>query len=210
MTDESLIILYKWMREMLSNKTKLASAAILILLMQYPLLAGVNDIFDEYLLNTNRMQLRTLGSDEQLSSICSSLSSGHPIKKTFCDPTNKPVLPNSLQMMVKRLGVLPVGDYRKTQHVDHTALARPEVTWFLSPQNEGSNVSMRFVRGEQYAEIVVDNKQDQHNKIYLVSFRQPCNDSSIGCTANDLLTQAVEDNWISVTLFQAENINTAQ
>ncbi len=153
---------------------------------------------------------------KQLAKVCQSLAEQHPIKRTFCNQQNRPVLPTSLSMMVERLGLQPAkqGSMPKIS----MALAAksspslssgslfPQEILFQSKYGDPVSVSMKFVRGEQFVKIMVaSNSQHPQTEAFLVSFRQPCNDSDIGCTTGDLLTAALEDNWISITVFRAKN-----
>ena len=78
-------------------------------------------------------------------------------------------------------------------------------------------IAMGFVRGEQFAEILVanldangapmqvaDNNGNMINDvaIYLVAFKQACNAKPEGCMPGELLTPAVESNWTEFTVYQ--------
>ncbi|SMF69691.1 hypothetical protein [Pseudobacteriovorax antillogorgiicola] len=83
-------------------------------------------------------------------------------------------------------------------------------------------VAMGFVRGEQFAEIIVVNQNEDGTpamlndsngqptikdvSLFLVGFKQACNFRDGGCNAGELLTSAVESNWVEFTLYQDEDL----
>lgn len=68
-------------------------------------------------------------------------------------------------------------------------------------------VAMGFVRGEQFAEVLVANDNGASNPdLFLVAFKQACNSEPEGCSAGELLTSAVESNWTEFTLYQDEDL----
>ena len=83
-------------------------------------------------------------------------------------------------------------------------------------------VAMGFVRGEQFAEVIVVNLDAQGQPImlpdstgaltikdvslFLVAFKQACNARPEGCNAGELLTPAVESNWTEFTVYQDEDL----
>ncbi len=67
-------------------------------------------------------------------------------------------------------------------------------------------VAMGFVRGSQLVELIAHDPQANELRFYLVRFLQDCNGSSSGCTAGDLLTPAVENEWRSVTVYEDEDV----
>jgi hypothetical protein len=77
-------------------------------------------------------------------------------------------------------------------------------------QNDGSFiqdpgfVAMGFVRGEQFVEIAAHDPQADQINFYLVRFTQACNAG--GCTAGDLLTPDVENNWTGYTVYEDEDL----
>ena len=66
-------------------------------------------------------------------------------------------------------------------------------------------VGLGFVRGDQFAEIVVRDRNRNRLSFFLVMFEQACNATN-SCTNGDLLTPAVESNWTSVTLYNEEDL----
>ncbi len=82
-------------------------------------------------------------------------------------------------------------------------------------------IAMGFVRGEQFAEILVANLDANGNPlqvadndgnmindvaIYLIAFKQACNAKPEGCLPGELLTPAVESNWTEFTVYQDEDL----
>lgn len=69
-------------------------------------------------------------------------------------------------------------------------------------------VALGFARGDQFAEIVVRDRNRNQLTFFLVVFEQACN--ATACTNGDLLTPAVESNWTQVTLYNEDDLkNTA-
>ncbi|NRA62853.1 MAG: hypothetical protein HRU19_00135 [Pseudobacteriovorax sp.] len=179
---------------------------------------------------------------EQTAAICKRLEgkpATHPIKRTFCDPNNDPVLPTSLQMMQDRMGLrVPVINNRNQNGAapnpgfavqghssslvgQFVSSINPRVIIFNAVEPSANQdfdtrafVAMGFVRGEQFAEIIVGQNDSDPNtfdpnedpEFFLVAFKQACNDAPGGCTPGDLLTPAVESNWTSVTVYEDEDI----
>ena len=60
-------------------------------------------------------------------------------------------------------------------------------------------VATAFSRGEQVVEIVALDPTTYDYNFYLLRFEQPCNRT--GCTPLDLLTERIERDWTSLTLY---------
>jgi mono/diheme cytochrome c family protein len=69
--------------------------------------------------------------------------------------------------------------------------------------------ALAFTRGEQFSEVVVIGKDGEFN-FYLVRFDQECNDNPQGCSAGDLLTDAIERDWRNVTLYDEASLANTQ
>ena len=75
------------------------------------------------------------------------------------------------------------------------------------PADSTNFIAMGFVRGEQFAEILVANDNGASNPdLFLVAFKQACNATPEGCSAGELLTPAVESNWTEFTVYQDEDL----
>lgn len=61
-------------------------------------------------------------------------------------------------------------------------------------------VAMGFVRGDQFAEIIARDSNNNALDFYLARFKQACNANN-SCTPGDLLTPAVESNWTDFTIY---------
>lgn len=69
-------------------------------------------------------------------------------------------------------------------------------------------VVMGFVRGDQFVELVVSDRVTNDIQFFLFTFKQACNLTN-SCTIGELLTPAVESNWIDFTVYSQNNlINT--
>ncbi|MFZ2652815.1 MAG: c-type cytochrome [Burkholderiaceae bacterium] len=62
-------------------------------------------------------------------------------------------------------------------------------------------VAMGFVRGDQFAEIIAHDPTSGALDFYLARFTQACNNTVNGCTPGDLLTPAVESNWLTFQIY---------
>lgn len=58
-----------------------------------------------------------------------------------------------------------------------------------------------FTRGEQFVELIVRDNVDLALRFYVLAFRQACNDRPEGCLPGDLLTPAIESEWLETTLY---------
>lgn len=61
---------------------------------------------------------------------------------------------------------------------------------------------MGFARGEQLVELMAFDPIAEDLNFYLLLFEQACNDTEEGCSAADLVTPAVEENWSRWTVYQ--------
>jgi len=66
-------------------------------------------------------------------------------------------------------------------------------------------VAMGFVRGDQFAEVVTSDRNTGELTFYLVTFKQACNLTD-SCVPGDLLTPAVESNWIEYTVYSQTDL----
>jgi len=66
-------------------------------------------------------------------------------------------------------------------------------------------VAMGFVRGDQFAEIAASDPVTGELTFYLVTFKQACNLTD-SCTPGDLLTPAIESNWVSYTVYSQTDL----
>lgn len=97
-----------------------------------------------------------------------------------------------------------------------TSSINPRVI-MMTPDNLGNNnanvdaVVMGFVRGEQFAEIIV-TKNDANNdgaqdlEVFLIAFKQACNSRPDGCSPGELLTPMIESDWTSFTMYDDEDL----
>jgi hypothetical protein len=67
-------------------------------------------------------------------------------------------------------------------------------------------VAFAFSRGEQQVELMVRDRIDHELRFYLLTYRQPCNDSETGCNPGDLLTPDTEVNWTQTTLYDERDL----
>lgn len=67
-------------------------------------------------------------------------------------------------------------------------------------------VAMGFVRGDQFVEIAAADRTTNVINFYLVSFKQACNVND-SCTTGQLLTPAIESNWVDVTVYDDADLS---
>jgi 5-methylcytosine-specific restriction endonuclease McrA len=68
-------------------------------------------------------------------------------------------------------------------------------------------VIMGFVRGEQFAEIIINSPTGP--EFFLAGFKQACNSKPEGCNAGELLTPAIESNWTEFSLYHEDEIKNS-
>jgi len=66
-------------------------------------------------------------------------------------------------------------------------------------------VASGFTRGDQFVEVVVQDRNRNRLSFFLVAFEQACN-AAKSCGFGDLLTPAIETNWTQVTLYNEEDL----
>ncbi len=78
----------------------------------------------------------------------------------------------------------------------------PRVILFTPPNGNPipNLVALGFVRGDQFAEVIAGDSNNNTLDFYIVRFKQACNATN-SCTPGDLLTPAVESNWTEFTLY---------
>lgn len=68
-----------------------------------------------------------------------------------------------------------------------------------------------FLRGEQFVELMGYDPVKSDLNLYLLRFRQACNDKAEGCGLSDLVTPSIEQDWTSYTLAQDRDlVNTPE
>lgn len=68
-------------------------------------------------------------------------------------------------------------------------------------------MALAFARGEQFAELLATDDQEERINFYVVGFRQACNAQAEGCTPGDLLSESIESSWSEVTLYDASDLS---
>lgn len=66
--------------------------------------------------------------------------------------------------------------------------------------------ALAFARGEQFVELLAKDPASNALSFYVVGFRQACNDAPGGCSAGDLLTPAIEQDWTELTLYDEQDL----
>lgn len=121
----------------------------------------------------------------------------------------QPTSLNNLQVM---LGIDPLqSKFVFTGHSSslvarNTSAINPRLILFRIDAQDDNFVTMGFVRGEQFVEIIVNNGAPNTPDFFLGVFKQACNDQPKGCSIGELLTPAVESNWTGFTLYQDEDL----
>jgi 5-methylcytosine-specific restriction endonuclease McrA len=68
-------------------------------------------------------------------------------------------------------------------------------------------VIMGFVRGEQFAEIIINSPTGP--EFFLAGFKQACNSKPEGCNPGELLTPAIESGWTEFSLYHEDEIKNS-
>jgi 5-methylcytosine-specific restriction endonuclease McrA len=68
-------------------------------------------------------------------------------------------------------------------------------------------VIMGFVRGEQFAEIIINSPTGP--EFFLAGFKQACNSKAEGCSPGELLTPAIESGWTEFSLYHEDEIKNS-
>jgi hypothetical protein len=69
-------------------------------------------------------------------------------------------------------------------------------------------VAMGFVRGEQFVEVVGHDAVSGDLNFYLVRFEQRCSYDAAGCGLADLLTEQIEHDWTTYSVYDQEDLET--
>jgi hypothetical protein len=76
---------------------------------------------------------------------------------------------------------------------------------FIQPRMASEEmVMLAYARGEQFAEVVVQDRAEGEFQFYVVSFEQDCN--ADGCTHGDLLTETAEVGWKNLNVYAEEDL----
>jgi hypothetical protein len=150
--------------------------------------------------------------EEQMQIICQrNQGKTNVVITQFCQNNVRPAslieLQNALGLNVAQDGVPFVFTGHSSSLVaKFTSAVNPRAIIFSSTGQDLNYVAMGFVRGEQFAEVIVNNGQPDTADYFLVSFKQACNDTPEGCSVGELLTPAIESNWTSFTLYQDDDL----
>jgi mono/diheme cytochrome c family protein len=131
------------------------------------------------------------------------------VRDLFCGPTparftSLVELERALQLDAEHLGGLTglaVTAHSTALGIRSVSAINPRVLLLCLEFESVELVVLGFTRGEQLVELVVRDRDDKELRFYVVSFSQACNDSARGCLPGDLLTEAVEQDWLEVTLY---------
>ena len=88
-----------------------------------------------------------------------------------------------------------------------TTTINPRALIFTPPtgaQTPGLTV-MGYVRGDQFVELVTSDRVTNELQFFLVTFKQQCSVTH-SCTPGDLLTPAVESNWIEYNVYSQDDL----
>lgn len=146
--------------------------------------------------------------EEQRKIVC-----GRPgkdrVRQLFCGP-NPPDI-RSLKDLQAKLG-LASSNFVFTGHSSSlvgrfTSAINPRLIIFNSGNGASAPmVTLGFVRGEQFAELISRDPSTNKLNFFLLRFKQDCNDRQGGCNNGELLGAAIESNWREITLFEDEDI----
>ncbi|MFW7380779.1 MAG: c-type cytochrome [Oligoflexus sp.] len=150
--------------------------------------------------------------EKQLQIICSrNQGKTNRVITAFCVDNIRPKslieLQNALGLNVAENNVpFAITGHSSSLVAKFTSAINPRAIIFTANGQDNNYVVMGFVRGEQFAEIVVNNGQPNTPDYFLVAFTQACNAKPEGCNPGDLLTPEIESNWTGFTLYQDEDL----
>lgn len=128
----------------------------------------------------------------------------------FC--ARKPPSIETLMDLRRALGVDRPADEQGFAVTGHsTALSsrgvsaiNPRIIFINRPTMDQELVMLAYARGEQFAEVVVRDRNEEELQFYLLSYEQDCNEG--GCTPGDLLTEEAEVGWKNVNVYAEEDL----
>ncbi|HEX6241342.1 MAG TPA: hypothetical protein VFZ61_10630, partial [Polyangiales bacterium] len=146
-----------------------------------------------------------------------------PVRDLFCNP-DEPAI-TGLRQLQHRLGFdvvpkdipddvavmrMPDPDAQLDQVVfmGHSTALSGHIVSPINPRVLlfGPNLFMAFQRGVQQVELAALDRNDYAVNLYLVTFRQACNQRPEGCKPGDLYTLSVERDWQDVRIEDAEDL----
>ena len=167
--------------------------------------------------------------DDMISRLCfqvdtNSLSEYDRVRQYFCQENYEPIdslkslqsalglaIPDSLSPDIGsngKLGVSPgwaITGHSTSLVSRFVSPINPRVILFSALNEDGSvaedYVSMGFVRGDQFVEIVSREPRTGSLKFFLIAFKQACN-TDHSCDIKDLQTELVENNWTSINVIE--------
>lgn len=190
-------------------------------------------IFDNFNASNSTLLTEPLAGfpegQQQIDILCSRLQAANAqnvVRDTFCG-TTRPTI-TSLKELQSALGlgfVNPNATGRRNNGrqgnpaftlVGHssslvarlTSAINPRALIFTPPNRRNPTpglIVMGYVRGDQFAEIVTSDRVTNELQFFLVTFKQACN-LTHSCTPGDLLTPAVESNWIEYTVYGQQDL----
>lgn len=163
-------------------------------------------------LETQHDTFRAFAEDpeDQLAAICARNANKTNVLITEVCGNN--TRPQSLVELQQMLGLNPNNSpFTFTGHSSslvarNTSAINPRLIMFNTTNTDNDYVALGFVRGEQFAEIIVNNGTPNSADFFLAVFTQACNETPEGCSIGELLTPSIESNWTSFTLLQDEDL----
>jgi hypothetical protein len=152
--------------------------------------------------------------EEQLERLCSRGAKDR-VATVLCDPAKNQI--RSLAELYRALRLEQAEDRRIAVTTHSLSLSARTVSsvnprvFVFAPDTAGTRqldhegvVATAFARGEQLVELAALDPTTYEYHFYLLRFSQAC--SEVGCTAEDLLTERVEQNWTGWSLYSDDDL----
>ena len=88
-----------------------------------------------------------------------------------------------------------------------TSVINPRAIFFAEGNRGQGFMTMGYVRGEQFVEIISEDPDTGDFNFFLGVFKQACNSKPEGCSYGDLLTPSVEKDWTSLTFYEDDDLD---
>ena len=151
---------------------------------------------------------------DSLTRVCANLNDDR-VKDGLCNPNLTPITSlNALQTAFNLEFNAPVGgrgnngnngrafavNFHSTSLVGEFVNEINPRCIIFTPDNINNPMFMGFTRGDQFVELIAEDRVTGNLNFYLLTFKQACNAQEGGCTLGQLLTEAIEKDWLPNTV----------
>jgi YVTN family beta-propeller protein len=161
-------------------------------------------------------ELYALGSREATDARVCARKRSDAFSAVLCGAGSRPTIPD----LASLLALVGLGNERafalsgnstslvtkSVSALNPRLLVFPRVSDDLTPP--ATLVAVGFVRGEQFVEIVSRDTVSADLNFYLVSFEQRCSYEASGCSLAALLTEAIEHDWTTYSVYDQDDLET--